>query len=359
MSSVATAELDQRKVDAFAGRMYDVLNGGALALSISIGHRTGLFDAMRRLPPASSQEIAEEAGLDERYVREWLGAMVTGRIVEHFPLEDTFLLPPEHAASLTRRASPDNLAVSMQFIPILGQIEERLIDSFRNGGGVGHEHYPRFQTVMAEMSRQTVVSALFDSILPLAPGLTVRLQEGIDVLDVGCGHGRALSAMACEYPNSRFRGIDLSQEAITAANQRIADLHLHNIRFEQMDAAALAEPAGYDLITGFDIMADQALPDRVMNNIHAALRPDGVFLMQDLATCSRLEENRDHLIGPFLYTVSVMHCMTVSLSQGGAGLGTCWGREKAVEMMREAGFRQVEVRELPDDAMSYFYIARR
>jgi cyclopropane fatty-acyl-phospholipid synthase-like methyltransferase len=195
-------------------------------------------------------------------------------------------------------------------------------------------------------------------VLPLVPGLTVRLQDGIDVLDVGCGLGRALIAMACEYPNSRFRGVDLSHEAIAAARQRVGELGLHNIAFEQIDAAALDEQSSHDLITGFDMMADQALPDRVMSNIRDALRPDGVFLMQDIATCTRLEDNRDHPIGPFLYSISFMHCMTASLAQGGAGLGTCWGREKAVEMLGEAGFRQVDVRELPRDFMNYFYIAR-
>ncbi len=358
MVLVAGMELEQARVDKFAERMFDVLNSGGLALAISIGHRTRLFDAMGPLPPSTSEAIADAAGLDERYVREWLGVMVTGSIVEYFPIEDTYVLPPEHAAVLTRRACPDNLAIPMQFIPILGRVEDELLSAFETGGGVGHESYPRFQSVMGEMSRQTVVSALFDAVLPMVPGLTVRLQDGIDVLDVGCGQGRALIAMASEYPNSRFRGLDLSSEAIAGARQRVEDLRLHNIVFEPMDIATLDESGGYDLITGFDIMADQALPDRVLQNIREALRPDGVFLMQDIATCSRLEGNRDHPIGPFLYSMSLMHCMTVSLAQGGVGLGACWGREQAVEMLGTAGFRQVDVRELPNDFMNYFYIAR-
>lgn len=358
MFSVAAAKLEQARVDAFAERMLDVLNGGALALATSVGHRTGLFDAMSMLEPASSTSIADAAGLDERYVREWLGAMVTAGIVEYLPIEDVYALPREHAAVLTRRNSPNNLAVPMQFIPVLARVEDQLVRAFEEGGGVGYEHYPRFQHVMAEMSRQTVVSALFDSVLTMVPGLTERLQEGIDVLDVGCGLGRALIAMACEYPNSRFRGVDLSADAIRGARERVAELSLHNITFEQLDLATLNEPGRYDLITGFDTIHDQAEPDRVLRNIHAALRDDGVFLMQDIATCSRLEDNLDHPIGPFLYSISLMHCMTVSLARGGAGLGTCWGRELAVDMLRAAGFEPVEVRELPHDFMNYFYIAR-
>jgi SAM-dependent methyltransferase len=358
MSLVEEVELERTRVDAFAERMLDVLNSGALALAISIGHRTGLFDVMGLMPPSSSESIAEEAGLDERYVREWLGAMVTGGIVEHFPIEQTYYLPPEHAAALTRRASPNNLAVPMQFVPVLARVEDTLVDSFRAGGGVGYEHYPRFQEVMAEMSRQTVVSALFDAVLPMVPGLTVRLQEGIDVLYVGCGLGRALIAMACEYPNSRFRGVDLSSEAIAGARARVGELCLHNITFDQMDAAMLDELSAYDLITAFDAIHDQAVPDRVLTNIRNALRPDGVFLMQDIATSTHLEANRDHPIGPFLYSVSFMHCMTVSLAQDGAGLGTCWGREQAVEMLGAAGFSRVDMRELPHDFMNYFCVVR-
>jgi SAM-dependent methyltransferase len=357
MFSVAAAKLEQARVDAFAERMLDILNGGALALATSLGHRTGLFDTMSLLESASSSSIADAAGLDERYVREWLGAMVTAGIVEYSPIEQTYALPREHAAVLTRRNSPNNLAVPMQFIPLLARVEDQLVNAFEEGGGVGYEHYPRFQEVMAEMSRQTVVSALFDSVLSMVPGLPVRLQEGIEVLDVGCGLGRALIAMACEYPNSRFLGIDLSHEAVAGARRRVGELDLHNIAFEQRDAATLDAPARYDLVTAFDSIHDQAEPARVLRNIRAALRPDGVFLMQDIATRSRLEDNRDHPIGPFLYSISLMHCMTVSLARDGAGLGTCWGRELAVDMLDEAGFERIEVRELPHDFMNYFYIA--
>ena len=355
---LAGVELDQTRVDAFAARMLDVLNGGALALAISIGHRTRLFDTMGLLPPAGSQRIADEADLDERYVREWLATLVTGGIVEYSAVERTYFLPPEHAAALTRRACPNNFAVPMQFIPVLGRVEDELVNAFRQGGGVGHEHFPRFQAVMGELSRQTVVSTLFDAVLPMVAGLTVRLQDGVDVLDVGCGQGRAVIAMASEYPNSRFRGVDLSSGAIEGARQRVTELGLHNVAFEQMDVAQLDEPACYDLITGFDVMADQALPERVLLNIRNALRPGGVFLMQDIATHSRLEDNLEHPIGPFLYSMSLMHCMTVSLAQGGAGLGTCWGRENAVEMLGAAGFGAVDVHELPRDFMNYFYIVR-
>src|ERR671910_2322118 len=138
---MSITDLDQAKAEAFAERMVGVLNEGAIALMTSIGHRTGLFDAMAGLPPSTSEQIGSAAGLNERYVREWLGAMVVGGIVEHDPQEDTYHLPPEHAAFLTRAASPDNIAVSAQFISVMGAVEDEIVEVFRQGGGVPYSAF--------------------------------------------------------------------------------------------------------------------------------------------------------------------------------------------------------------------------
>jgi 2-polyprenyl-3-methyl-5-hydroxy-6-metoxy-1,4-benzoquinol methylase len=356
---MTTRELDQAKSEAFAERMIGILNDAALALVTSIGHRTGLFDVMADLPPSTSQQIAEAANLNERYVREWLGAMVVGRIVEHDPEDGTYYLPQEHAAWLTRAASPNNIAVTAQFIPVLGMVEDGIVESFKHGGGLPYSAFPRFHEVMAEDSGQTVVAALADHILPLVPGLIERLEEGIDVLDVGCGSGRALNLMARTFPSSRFSGYDFSEEAIARARAEAQEHGTTNVRFELKDAAALDEKASYDLITTFDAVHDQADPAAVLKGIADALREDGVYLMQDIAGSSHAHKNMNHPIGPLLYTVSTMHCMTVSLSQGGEGLGTMWGEEKAREMLEEAGFKEVEVKQLPHDFMNSYYIVTK
>ena len=356
---MTTRELDQAKSEAFAERMIGILNDAALALVTSIGHRTGLFDVMADLPPSTSQQIAEAANLNERYVREWLGAMVVGRIVEHDPEDGTYYLPQEHAAWLTRAASPNNIAVTAQFIPVLGMVEDGIVESFKHGGGLPYSAFPRFHEVMAEDSGQTVVAALADHILPLVPGLIERLEEGIDVLDVGCGSGRALNLMARTFPNSRFSGYDFSEEAIARARAEAEEHGTTNVRFELKDAAALDEKASYDLITTFDAVHDQADPAALLKGIADALREDGVYLMQDIAGSSHAHTNMNHPIGPLLYTVSTMHCMTVSLSQGGEGLGTMWGEEKAREMLEVAGFKEVEVKQLPHGFMNSYYIVTK
>jgi len=358
-NNVSKQEINQEKAEVFAGRMVGVLNEGAVALMTSIGHRTGLFDAMSELSPSTSARVASAANLDERYVREWLGAMVVGGVVEHDPEGGTYHLPPEHAASLTRDAAPDNVAAFMQYIPILGSVEDRIVESFEHGGGVPYSAFPRFHEVMAEDSGQTVLPALLEHILPLVPGLTGRLEEGIDVLDVGCGSGRALNLMAREFPNSRFTGYDLSEEAIARARSEAAENGTTNVRFEVRDVSNLGETGGYDLITTFDAVHDQAKPAQVLKEIAGALRDAGVYLMQDIAGSSHVHNNLDHLLGPFLYTISTMHCMTVSLAQDGDGLGAMWGEEKAGEMLREVGFENVEVKQLPHDFQNSYYVATK
>jgi 2-polyprenyl-3-methyl-5-hydroxy-6-metoxy-1,4-benzoquinol methylase len=285
--------------------------------------------------------------------------MVTGRIVDYDPDDGTYRLPPEHAASLTRSATPDNVAMFMQYIPLLGSVEDGVVASFRNGGGVPYAAFPRFQQVMAEDSGQTVAAALVDTILPLVPGLVESLHSGIDVLDVGCGRGRALNLMAQAFPNSRFIGYDFSEEGVDAARAEAEAMGLSNVRFEVKDVAALDEVGQYNLITAFDAIHDQAKPATVLNNIAHALRPDGVFLMQDIAGSSHVHNNLDHPIAPFLYTISAMHCMTVSLAEDGEGLGTMWGEEKALEMLAEAGFTGVDVKQLAHDFQNNYYICAK
>jgi ubiquinone/menaquinone biosynthesis C-methylase UbiE len=354
-----TQTLDTVKAEAFADRMLDILNSGAIALMISIGHRVALFDTMAQLPPSNSQQIANAAGLNERYVREWLGAMVTGHIVDYDPFHDAYSLSAEYAAFLTRAASPNNIAAFMQYIPLLGSVEDSILECFYNGGGVPYSEFKRFHQVMAEDSGQTVVAAMTDYVLPLVPGLMASLEAGIDVLDVGCGSGRALNQMASLFPNSRFTGYDFSEEAIATAKAEAACRGLSNIQFYIKDAARLFEIQQYDLITTFDAIHDQARPDLVLQGIYRALRPNGVYLMQDIRASSRVDGNLDHPTAPLLYTVSCLHCMTVSLAVGGMGLGAMWGQEKALEMLAEAGFNHVEVKQLDHDFQNNYYIVRK
>ena len=219
----ATVELDGAKVSAFGAKMLSILNDGMAANMISIGHQVGLFDAMAGLGvAATSQEIADVAGLNERYVREWLGAMATAGIVDYEPGRGAYVLPPEHATMTTRAAGPNNFAMFAQFIPMGGSVEDELIDKFRHGGGVPYSSYPHFHAVMAELSGTIVDATLLNVTLPLVPGAIEALQKGIRVADVGCGSGHAIMLMAEAFPNSRFTGFDFSDEGLAAGRAEAA-----------------------------------------------------------------------------------------------------------------------------------------
>jgi len=360
--TVSVSQFDSQKAEVFARRLLSALNDGGLCLMTSIGHRTGLFDAMSGQPPMTSTQLADRAGLNERYVREWLGAMVTSGVVEVDPATLSFSLPAEHAASLTRAAAADNLAVFMQYIGLLGCVEDEIVTCFKEGGGVPYERFPRFHEVMAEDSGQSVLSSLESHILPLVPGLTERLGAGIRVLDVGCGRGRVMIRLAWLFPNSVFVGMDLSKETTQLAREEASALGLRNVAFEAADVSDFdetAEVGAFDLITTFDAVHDQARPLNVLTGIYRALRPDGVYLMQDIKGSSHVHNNVTHPIGTFLYTVSCLHCMTVSLSSGGEGLGAMWGEEKTRDYIGRAGFRSIEKHELTHDIQNNWYVIRK
>ncbi len=353
---------DSAKAEAFARKFLTVLNHGSLCVMASIGHRTGLFDAMSAMPPSTTEEIAKNAGLNERYIREWLGAMVTAGVIEVDPVTTRYDLPAEHAAFLTRASAADNLSVFAQYIAVMGCVEDEIVECFHKGGGVPYEKYPRFHAVMAEDSGQSVLSSLETHVLPLIPGLIDRLAKGIRALDVGCGSGRIMNRLAELYPKSRFTGIDLSREAVRTASDEASKKGLRNIEFVVRDVTDLGvsdDPEVFDFITTFDAIHDQAKPLEVLRGIHRALKADGWYLMQDIRGSSHVHKNIDHPIGPFRYTISTMHCMTVSLAQGGEGLGAMWGEEKTRDVLRTAGFRHVETNQLAHDIQNNWYVIRK
>jgi SAM-dependent methyltransferase len=351
------AGFEQADADRFSDRMAGILNDAAVALLISIGHQTHLFDVLATLPPASSTEIADAASLDERYVREWLGGLASAGIVNYQSESRTFTLPAHHAAALTRAGGMKNVAKVAQHIAVLGEVEQKIVDCFRKGGGLPYAEFPRFHAVRAEEARDLIDASLIDEILPLVDGLPDLLRSGIDIADFGCGSGHAVNVMAGAFPASRFTGLDFAEPAVTAARAEAAHLDIGNATFLTKDLAMLDIVDAFDVITVFDAVHDQVQPARVLTNIHRALRPGGTLLMADIKASSHLEDNIEIPWAPMLYTISTMHCMTVSLAGGGTGLGSMWGRQLAMSMLADAGFRNVEVREIDADPFNDYYIA--
>ncbi len=354
-----TAVFDESTANTFAERIGDIINNAAIAVMLSIGHRSRLLDTLADESRTTSDALAARSGLAERYVREWLAVMVVAGIVDYDATTREYRLPAEHAACLTRGGTLGNLAVYAQTIPLMGAVQERILACFATGEGLRYDDYPCFHQFMAEDSAQTVTARLFDTILPLAPGLTDRLQAGIDVLDAGCGRGEALMTMAAQFPNSRFVGLDLCRDAVEHATATAHNAGLENIRFAVRDLTHYDETQCFDLITSFDAVHDQRDPQDLLRRLHHALRPGGTYLMQDVGGSAELADNREFPMAALLYAVSCTHCMPVSLGQGGLGLGTMWGWETAEAMLTEAGFRDIQRRVFPHDPMNVWFVSRR
>ncbi|MGK3206029.1 class I SAM-dependent methyltransferase [Amycolatopsis sp. MEPSY49] len=327
----------------FAAHLTATLTGSALTMLLGIGHRTGLLAAAAR-GPATSPELAERAGLHERYVREWLGAMVTGGI---FTLDaGKYTFPPQHAKFLLGETA-SNLMPSLLTLSAFTGILPDLERSFAEGGGVPRSAYgPHLETLGAKTGdswKHIYREHLVDGFFGAVPGLKDRLTAGVRVLDLGCGTGNAIAVAARAFPASRFTGLDINENVVEQARETAEDLP--NAEFVVGDAACLA--GEYDVITAFDAVHDQDRPDVVLRRIRGALAEDGLFFMVDTNFSSHVENNVGNPMAALCYSISLMYCTTTSLAEGGAALGAMWGTEKATEMLADAGFGHVSVLESP------------
>ena len=321
------AQFNNAKAEAFAERFTGTLNEAALAVMTSLGHRAGLLDGLAANPALTSVALAQKIGVNERYLREWLGVMVTSGVVDYDPKTQSYTLPPEHAAFLTRAASPDNMAVTTQFICLAASVEDKLLERFLSGDGLCYHHFDRFHEVMAEDSAQLIVANLKEKILPVVPGLIDRLRGGMAVADFGCGAGRAMLALARAFPRSRFTGFDLCADAFAETQDEARWEGLRNLYFEARDLSSTPSLGQFDLVTAFGGSRD-------------------------------LEKNIGAPFAPLLFTISSMHCMPISIGQGGPGLGAMWGVETAEEYLADTGFASVETHRLAHDPMNAYFIAR-
>lgn len=359
-----------KKRELFSQKMIDILNYGSLNLAMAIGYKTRLFDVMDDLPePETAFQISTAAGLDNRYVVEWLGTMVSGGIIElseNSSGEDLFFLPKEYGDFLARRAGNSNLGVYTQEIPILiNCVMDKVVDRFYSGDGVSYDNYREFQGFMSQLANAKHLEVLVDKFIPsVSDGeLVAQLEAGIHVCDIGCAEGTVVMLMAEAFPNSEFIGIDISNETILKAENEVRTRNITNASFHHLDAALLAnEPRfheRFDYITAFDSIHDQTQPLDALTGIYAMLKKGGLFSMVDIAASSSLSDNLDHPMGPFLYTVSLMHCMPVGLVDGGTGLGMMWGKQRAVDMMKKGGFDDVQVLEISDDPFNLHFLGKK
>jgi 2-polyprenyl-3-methyl-5-hydroxy-6-metoxy-1,4-benzoquinol methylase len=334
--------IDQAKANAFVGKVLADTTGLAVTAMSSIGDRLGLFKSLAEQGPATSEELAERAHINERYAREWLGAMASAGYLEYDPAAHRFTLPLEHVPVLAQEGGPVFFGgVQEEFVGLVGPINQ-LMQAFRSGGGVPMEAYdPSTWEGVTRFTSSWFENLLVPVWLPAMPEVGAKLERGALVADVGCGQGKALIKLAQTYPQSRYVGYDnfapsIQQATANAQAAGVAD----RVRFEQRDVSE-GLPEQYDVITTFDVVHDAVNPRGLLRAIRNALRPGGRYVCLEINSSDRLEENIG-LLGALFYSCSVLYCMTTSLAHHGEGLGTVGIPEsKMRELCAEAGFSNV------------------
>ncbi len=337
------SEPDGVEIETFARRAMQDRSACMVTLLAALGDRLGLFKDLALHGPATSRELAERTGVNERYAREWLGGMAAASYVAYDPGSGRFTLPAEHAPTLAQERGPNfvggHYQVILAMVAQIGRVEE----AFRTGDGVPQTAYDDSLLEGQErLSAGWVENLLTQVWLPSLPDVQAKLTQGAAVADVGCGQGSALIKLAQAYPNSYYVGYDLYEPVIARAYERarVAGV-LDRVRFQQLDATR-GLPAQYDVITTFDVVHDATDPRGFLGSIQCALKPEGVYICVERACSDKLEENIGP-IGALAYGISLLYCMTTSLAAGGAGLGTLGLPESTLRALcLEAGFRHVK-----------------
>lgn len=334
--------IDEARAEAFVGKVLGDSSAAMVTLLAGIGDRLGLFKDLAAKGSATSAELANRAGINERYSREWLGGMTTAGYLEYDPGSGRFTLPPEHAPALVQEGGPVFFGGVFQMFPALVGPLDQLTQAFRDGGGVPQSAYDAdFWAGMERFTAGWFESHLLQEWIPAMPDVQAKLERGADVADVGCGSGRALMKLAQAFPNSRYVGYDLFQTQVDRAIANAKDAGLvDRLTFKQADAVE-GLPEQYDMITTFDVIHDAVDPRGLLRAVRNSLRPDGIYVCLDINCSDKLEENAGPL-GAMFHGFSILYCMTTSLAQGGEGLGTLGFNEPKVrELCGEAGFSSV------------------
>ncbi len=336
---MAVSDIDEAKLEAFAGHVATELGAAVNAALVLIGDQLGLFRAMADGQPVSSAELAARTGTQERYVREWLAAQAASGFLEYG--EAGYVLPAEHALVLADPGSPFEMIGAFQSGNAAVAARERVAERFVTGDGLGwHEHHHGLFHGVERAFAVGYRASLVAEWLPALDGVVERLEAGGSAVDVGCGHGISTVLMAQAFPASRFVGIDYHAESIATARERAAEAGVANAEFHVAGAGEIPG-SGHDLVAFFDSFHDLGDPLAAARSAASALAPDGRCMLVEPFAGDRVEDNLNP-IGRFYYAMSTLVCTPGSLSQPGrAGLGTQAGEARLTEVLQEGGFGAV------------------
>jgi SAM-dependent methyltransferase len=331
--------INQAKLDAFLGRAIADLSAGYGGVMVSLGSKLGLYKSMAGAGPVSARELAARAGCAERYVREWLNAQVAGGYVEYHALSDTYELSPEQAMVLADEDSPVFLPNAWEVPASMWFDEDKAIEAFRTGKGVAWgDHDGRLYCGVAAFYRNAYRGSLVSQWLPALDGVVDKLDAGITVADVGCGHGHSSILMAQAFPRSRFHGFDVHPASIEAARRNAAEADVATrVAF---DGARASDYPGkdYGLICFFDCLHDMGDPLAAARHAAKVLAPDGTVMLVEPYANDRVEDNISP-VARLYYAASTTLCCAHAISEGGnLVLGAQAGEARLAEVFRKAGF---------------------
>lgn len=332
-------QMDQTRLDSLLGQVVNDLAAGYAGVMVSIGDKLGLYRAMAGAGPITSAELAKRTRCAERYVREWLNAQAAGGYVTYHPTSGTYELTAEQAFVFADDASPAHFTPAWQVVASMWSDEDKAIEAFRTGKGVAwgdHDH--RLHCGVAAFYRNAYRGSLVPQWIPALDGVVEALERGIEVADVGCGHGHSTILMAEAFPDSRFVGFDVHAESIEAARQNAAKAGVAGrVRFEV--AKADAYPGNeFGLICFFDCLHDMGRPAAAVEHAAKALAPGGTVLLVEPFAEDRIEKNLNP-VGRLYYSASTTMCVAHAISERGThALGAQAGEARLAEIFAAAGF---------------------
>jgi len=332
--------LDETKLHEFIGKAVNEWGAAEGALITFVGDRLGLFKAMAGAGELTPEELAKRTQTHPRIIKEWLAGQAAGGFVTYNPINGTYTLPDEHALALTDENSPAYVAGFYQSLVSLFKDEEKIIEAFKNGKGLGwgdHHHYLFEGT--ERFFKPNYVANLTTSWIPALEDVENRLKnERAKVADVGCGHGVSTILMAKAYPNAKVIGFDSHKPSIEWARKQAEKEGLQNIAFE---VAKSTDYPGedYDLVAFFDCFHDMGDPAGAARHALQTLKKkNGTLMLVEPFANDRVEDNLNPL-GRVFYSVSSVVCVPASLNKDGPALGAQAGEEIIAQTVKSAGFQ--------------------
>lgn len=331
------AALNEDKLHQFLGKMVGDLGASITGALVVIGDRLGLYKTLAD-GPATSAELAERTGTNERYVREWLANQAASGYVEYDAGADNYHMTPEQAAVLAHSESPALMTGGFYAIASVYNDEPKLTDAFRSGAGIPWgDHHSCLFCGTAKFFKPGYEANLVQTWLPALEGVTEKLTRGGKLADVGCGYGLSTMIMAAAYPKSEFVGFDIHEASIDKAREIAKDKGLTNVHFEVAEAKNFPG-TGYDVVAFFDCLHDMGDPVGASTHVRQSLSDDGTWLIVEPFAHDKLEDNLNP-VGRVFYGFSTAVCTPASLSQEvGAALGAQAGEARLREVITKGGF---------------------